>query len=120
MMLNAKKFSPLINNLTTAFSKSELHEDKPKIFSLSAIFHEDNKPCFKITCSPITETNFSMCEFVFNSVMHVAQDIYKNGLRDDEKYIIATSGFCDACKRVIERYQSDLDKNHLDMKYIDL
>jgi hypothetical protein len=115
-MLNRDKFSSLLDSLTSLFSKPELHEDKPHIFSLTTLFSEEKEPCFKIICSPITATNLEICEFVMHSIMHVTQEIYKEGMRAEDRYIVSTSGFSDACDAIIQRYKKELDEKHLIMK----
>ena len=115
-MLTTEKFYSLMENLKSTFSKPELHEDLDHTFSLTTVFYEENEACFKITCSPITSSNFEICTFVWNSIMHVARDMFQEGMRSEDKYIVSTSGFSDACERTIARYKKELDENQMIMQ----
>ena len=119
-MLTTEKFYSLMENLKNTFSKSELHEDPKFTFRLTTVFYEANEPCFQITCSPITNSNFNICTFVWNSLMHVARDLYREGIRSDAKYIVSTSGFSDACERIITRYKKELDEHQLIMQIMNV
>ena len=117
-MLKRDNFVILLDKLTSPISRAEIDEIHPNIFKLTINFYEDREDVYKLTCSPVSETNFSVCEFISSSVMNVAHFIYSEGLKEDDKYIVATSGFRDACERVISRYQKELDVNELKVEFI--